>query len=184
MSNHLRAVSRVAEATDESLLALANAGDEDAFAQIYLRYARYVAAVVVRLFGDSSELDDTVQETFVAAALGLSKLKEPEKLRAWLVAIAVRKVQRRLGMRMRRRWIGAQLTVSRTVSDPRSRGLVDELYDVLEHVPDKVRVPWLLVRVEGMSLEEAAGACDLSLSTLKRRLAEGDERIQRKLHAE
>ncbi len=175
---------RLPEATDQSLLELAKAGDEDAFAQIYLRYARYVASVVVRLFGDSMELDDTVQETFVAAARGLSKLNEPEKLRGWLVAIAVRKVQRRLGMRTRRRWLGEQLSISRTVSDPASRDRVDELYDVLQHVPDKLRVPWLLVRVEGMSLQEAASACDTSLATLKRRLAEGDERIQRKLHAE
>ena len=35
--------------------------------------------------GDASELDDVVQDTFVAAARGLSGLKEPEKLRGWLV---------------------------------------------------------------------------------------------------
>jgi RNA polymerase sigma-70 factor (ECF subfamily) len=170
---------------DATLVERAREGDEQAFASIYRRHSRYVAGVVLRLMGDASELDDVVQDTFVAAARGLGGLKEPEKVRSWLVTIAVRRVHRRLGQRSRRRLLGMEIArnAASFVSDPRTRREVDELYDVLGRIPPKLRVPWVLARVEGESLPKVAEACGVSLATVKRRVAEADTRIRRRLDA-
>ena len=135
--------------------------------------------------GDASELDDVVQDTFVAAARGLKGLKEPEKVRSWLVTIAVRRVQRRLGQRSRRRMLGMEIARNEAafISDPRARREVDDLYDVLGRIPPKLRVPWVLARIEGESLPKVAEACGVSLATVKRRVADADTRIRRRLDA-
>lgn len=170
---------------DATLVERARDGDERAFSTLYRRHARYVAGVVLRLMGDASELDDVVQDTFVAAARGLTGLQEPAKLRGWLVTIAVRRVNRRLHQRARRRWLGRELgrEPALFVSDPRERRQLEELYDVLERVPPKVRIPWVLSRLEGESLPEVARMCDVSLATVKRRVADAESRIRRRLDA-
>ena len=53
--------------------------------------------------------------------------------------------------------------------------------DALERIPEDLRIPWVLHRVEQLSLPETAEACEISLATVKRRIAEAEERIQRRL---
>jgi RNA polymerase sigma-70 factor, ECF subfamily len=171
------------EDTDEALVERASAGDRKAFALLYRRHARYLAGVTFRLMGDSGELEDVVQEAFLIGLKSLARLDDATKLRAWLVTILVRQVQRRLQGRARRRWLGEQVKwVSPSASDPQVSREVSELYQVLERMPAKLRVPWTLSRVEGGRLEEVAEWCGLSLATLKRRLARADEHVKRRMN--
>src|SRR5262249_20423220 len=66
------------------------------FEQTYRRYARYVAAVVLRLDPGVPDLDDVVQDVFLAAADGLRRLRDRSATKAWLATTAVRMVRRRL----------------------------------------------------------------------------------------
>ena len=87
------------EAPDEELARAAASGDRAAFAAIYDRYADRLNDFVVRMVRDSDAAADCVHEAFCAAATGLSKLRQPEKLRPWLYAVsrsqALRHIQRR-----------------------------------------------------------------------------------------
>ncbi len=76
MRRQVRAVSPVAE-DDVTLVERAMRGDDQAFAAIYRRHARYVAGVAYRILGADSEVDDVVQETFVDAAKGLRRIEDP-----------------------------------------------------------------------------------------------------------
>jgi RNA polymerase sigma factor (sigma-70 family) len=51
--------------------------------------------VVGRALGGHADVDDVVQETMLRALQGLSRLREPERFRAWLVSIAIRQVHDR-----------------------------------------------------------------------------------------
>lgn len=171
------------EDTDESLVERAAAGDRRAFTVLYRRHARYLAGVAFRLMGESSELDDVVQEAFLVGLRNLGKLEQATKLRPWLVTILVRRVQHRLQGRARQRWLGRQLKwVSPSVSDPHVSREVNELYRVLERLPAKLRVPWTLSRVEGGVLEEVAEWCGTSLATVKRRIARADAHVKRRMN--
>jgi RNA polymerase sigma-70 factor (ECF subfamily) len=180
---HARAQSVHEVVPDEStLIAQAIAGNERAFAAIYRRHARYVAGVVYRLVGTDTELDDVVQETFCDAAAALATLREPGGLRPWLARIAVRRVHKRLGKRRRWRWLlGQAERVAPRVSDPRERQRVEALYEALDTVPPKLRLPWMLHTIEGETLPDVAAMCEISLATAKRRIAEAAARIERKL---
>ena len=53
-------------------LRLVPSGEQTSFLDdVYRRYCRYVAAVVLRLDGRQTEVDDIVQEVFVEAARGV-----------------------------------------------------------------------------------------------------------------
>jgi RNA polymerase sigma-70 factor, ECF subfamily len=170
---------------DSGLVTRIQSDDDAAFAELYARHAGYVARVVYRLMGDDAELDDIVQDTFVDAADGIASVHEPASIRRWLVVIAVRRVHRTLVRRRRRRWFGGQMAnMAARASDPADRRLVDELYDALDRIPVEVRIPWVLARVEQQPLKDVAEACAISLATVKRRIAEADERLERKLKDE
>ena len=159
--------------------------DPEAFEALYRAHARYVAGVVHRLLSRGArdgELDDIVQETFLDAFEGLVSIDEPRAVRAWLVTVAVRRTRRVLARRRRRALFAffAKEYAPRA-SDPRDRSPVDDLYDALERIPEDLRIPWVLHRVEQMSLPETAAACEVSLATVKRRIAEAEERIERRL---
>ncbi len=179
-----QAAPRLAEVDDETLVARVLRRDEQAFTLLYRRHAGYLAGVAYRLFGEDSELDDTVQEAFLEAVRGLEKLQDPKRLRSWLVTITVRCVRRRIAKRQKRRRIVAGVTqVAAQSSDPSDRGPVDALYQALDQIPDKLRIPWVLHKIEGETLPEVARLCESSLSTIKRRIADADQRLSRRLHA-
>ena len=170
-------------AEDATLVAQARGGDDRAFATLYRRHARYIAGVVYRILGNDAEVDDVLQEAFCDAIGGLRGLREPSEFRAWMVRIAVRRVQRRISRRRRWHWLlGAAEQVTPTVSDPRMRQRVHELYEVLHTVPPKFRIPWILHVIEGETLPDVSRLCDISLATAKRRIAEAEARVDRRLH--
>jgi RNA polymerase sigma-70 factor (ECF subfamily) len=155
------------------------------FDALYAHHARYVAGVVHRLLGRDGEIDDIVQETFLDAFEGLARLEDPSAVRAWLVTVAVRRTRRFLARRRRRALFAFWVKdFAPHASDPRDRQPVDELYDVLERIPESLRIPWILHRVEQLSLPETAAACEVSLATVKRRIADAEERIARRLEKE
>jgi RNA polymerase sigma-70 factor, ECF subfamily len=59
-----KSLARVEEA-DETLLANVCAGDRDALALLFRRYARLVRSVGLRILRDEGEADDVVQEVFL-----------------------------------------------------------------------------------------------------------------------
>jgi RNA polymerase sigma-70 factor (ECF subfamily) len=172
----------VSPVDESALLERLRAADETAFTELYLRHARYVAGVVYSLLGNDGDLDDVVQETFVDAQAGFADIQDAAAIRRWLVVIAIRRVHRLLARRRLRRWYTGRLAeVSPRASDPRDGRRAEDLYDALDRIPTKLRVAWILARVGAMPLQEVADVCETSLATLKRRLADADLRLERKL---
>jgi RNA polymerase sigma-70 factor, ECF subfamily len=186
MCVHPATVAGASAPRDDALLVeRAKRDDEAAFRAIYARHSHYIAGVVYRLLGNDADLDDVVQDTFVDAASGIATLEDPASLRRWLVVVAVRKVHTLLARRRRRSWFRwALVQLAPRASDPSDRQSVDDLYDALDRLPVKLRVPWVLSRIADEPLPEVAAACDASLATVKRRIAEAEERLKRRLDVE
>lgn len=179
--HHLRPLPPV-EPDDAEVLRRAASGDRVAFTSIYRANGRYVAGVVYRLLGSSADVDDVVQDTFVAAHRGLQQIEDPRALRRWLVTIAVRQVQRRLGLGSRKRRLEEALVHHfEEVTDPALARRLEDLYEALDALDVSLRVPWILARLEGHSLGDVAAECEVSLATVKRRIATAEQRIAKRL---
>lgn len=76
--------------TDAELVDRARAGDDDAYAAIYVRHVGAVRDVARARLGPQGDPADVVQETFTAAWHHLDGLRQPERLRPWLLQIAAR----------------------------------------------------------------------------------------------
>jgi RNA polymerase sigma factor (sigma-70 family) len=87
--------------SDADLVGAALAGDRAAFAGIYDRYADRLHDYCVGMVRDRDAAADCVQDVFCTAATALNTLREPDKLRPWLYAIARNEALRRIRQRRR-----------------------------------------------------------------------------------
>ncbi len=87
-------------ACDADLVNAAALGDRTAFAGIYDRYADRLHDYCLGIVGDR-DAADCVQEAFCVAVTDLPSLRDPDKLRPWLYAIARNQAFRTLRDRRR-----------------------------------------------------------------------------------
>jgi RNA polymerase sigma-70 factor (ECF subfamily) len=74
--------------SDTELVAAVRSGDARAFADLYREHVDAVRRVAYHLVADSDATADAVQDTFARALQHLDDLREPERFRPWLLAIA------------------------------------------------------------------------------------------------
>jgi RNA polymerase sigma-70 factor (ECF subfamily) len=72
----------------ERALALARAGDEDAFRELTDPYRHELQLHCYRIVGSTQDAEDLVQETLLAAWRGLEQFSERASIRTWLYRIA------------------------------------------------------------------------------------------------
>jgi len=153
---------------------------------IYRRYCRYVAGVIVRLDGHAADVDDLVQEVFVEATAGIASLRDPEATKGWLATIAVRRVRRRLRMRRMRRFLGLEGSADKAglidpAASPTDRLLLRAVYRVLDNIPTEERLAFGLHVIEGETIESVAKLCGCSFATAKRRVSRAQRRIEEEM---
>ena len=121
------------------LVTRACAGDARAFRRLFDLHAPAVRRFLGDLFRDAAAADEAAQETFVRAHARLSTLRDPGKLRPWLLRIA------------RFVWLETRRAQARTVHDG----------DIAEREQDGAPSPHDLLQGR-----EAASALDRALESL------------------
>lgn len=104
--NRDRRVHGSAGPTDADLVAGVLAGDREAFAQVYDRYADRLHDFAHSMLRHPEDAADAVADSFVTAAERLGQLRDPTRLRPWLYAVVRRECLRRLRERGRAAYDG------------------------------------------------------------------------------
>lgn len=144
--------------------------------EIVRRYSAYVAAIGLKLLGRVDEIDDLVQDVFIAAHRGLANLREPAALKGWLATVTVRVAQRRLRARRLRMIFHVAPTydyelLAQPGFSPEDSTMLAEVYALLDELPVAERLAWMLRHVQGEQLDRVAELTGASLATVKRRIA-------------
>jgi RNA polymerase sigma-70 factor (ECF subfamily) len=153
---------------------------------LYKRFAPYVAAIASRILGRESEVEDVVQDVFMAALSGLKKRDHILQAKSWFATVTVRSSMRKL--RVRSLWNVLDLAeppqyerLSDPSAGPEERRMIAEVYRALDRCAAKERVAWVLRYVQGESLEDTAELCECSLATAKRRIAAAQAVVKKRL---
>ncbi len=106
---------------DREIVAAIVAGDPAGLAAAYDGYAAVLHAYCRSLLAEPADAADAVQDTFVIAAAKLVDLRDPDRLRPWLYAVARNECYRRLRSRARFASLDEAGEVTGTAaSEPRS----------------------------------------------------------------
>ena len=176
-------------------------GESAAFETLVNERSGEIYGLLYRLTENSEEARDLTQETFLRAFQSIRSFRGDSDLRTWIYRIAINQARNRWRWWRRRR---RDVTVSIDAPDANGRplGLITSLKAV--NVPDPeqhaianereralrkalsslrrvYREAVILRDIEGLAYEEIATALDISVGTVKSRLARGRQELRRKL---
>jgi RNA polymerase sigma-70 factor (ECF subfamily) len=169
--------------SDAELVELARARDPRAATLVWDRYAHLIRGVLHRSLGPRHEVEDLMQDVFMGFFRNVGSLRDPSSLRPFLVGIALRTARTCLRKQRVRRWLrlsddGALPDVAWAGEDPRARDAVTRLYIVLDELPDRERLAFVLRHAEGHELTETAALLGVSLATVKRMLQRAEAHVE------
>ena len=176
-------------------------GDAAAFETLVNERSGEIYGLLYRLTENGEEARDLTQETFLRAFQSIVHFRGESDLRTWIYRIAINQARNRWRWWRRRR---RDVTVSidapdpngsplglvtslkaRNVPDPEEHAIANEreraLHKALSSLRRVYREAVVLRDIEGFAYEEIATALDISVGTVKSRLARGRQELRRKL---
>lgn len=169
------------------LVQAAQAGQREAFGELFERYERQVFATALRRIGHYGEAQEVCQDVFVQALEKIDQLREPERFGGWLRAIANRMAINRVVRR--RPEIAAEpeslASVCIDESTPLSAALDNEsrsqLHAGLAGLRALDRQTLVAFYIQGQSLLEMSATFNAPLGTIKRRLHVARKRLAKNI---
>jgi RNA polymerase sigma-70 factor (ECF subfamily) len=168
--------ARTAE-LDATIRAVAS-GDQDAFARLYADYVRMVHAILLGRV-PCRDVDDLVQDVFLAAYTRIRELREPAAFGAWIATIA----RNRATDYLRRTREQVELPDELPGGDPIDAATFAVL-DIVRKLPEAYRDTLLMRLVDGMSGQEIADRSGLSAGSVRVNLHRGMKLLREKLGQE
>ena len=179
-----RAVSRFPQERlgDAELVEAVARGDSGAAAVVWDRYSPLVRTVLRSNLGPDPAVEDLLQEVFIVFIRGAVDLRSGGSLRPYLVSVAVRLVLGELRRRKVRRWVTLTPTgevphIPCAPHDTAGTLALRALYRLLDRLPTRRRVAFVLRYVQALEVTEVAAALGISESTAKRETARARESV-------
>jgi RNA polymerase sigma-70 factor, ECF subfamily len=163
-------------------VARAAAGDESAFARIIEAHYHDMTRVCFVICGDLDIADEAVQAAWPIVWRKLGTLRDPGRLRSWLVSIAANEARQLV--RRRRRRVVVELAVAGALTpdvDPAGRVADLDLANALAALDPDDRALLALRYVAGFDATELAKAIGRSPSGTRARLARLLDRLRTEL---
>src|SRR5436190_8029450 len=185
---------------DDQFLEKLRRGDALAYERLVAEHSPDVYALLFRLTSDSEEARDLTQETFLRAFQSINRFRGDASLKTWIYRIAINQARNRWRWWRRRK---RDVTVSLDATDeqnerplaatlpnenslnPEQETLAHEregqLRDALLGLKRAFREAVVLRDVEGFTYEEIAAMLQISIGTVKSRIARGRLELRRQL---
>ena len=167
-------VSSSASETSAALMRLAADGDEVAFARIVDAHHADMSSVCFVVTGGDDDLTaEAVQAAWPIAWRKLRTIREPERLRPWLISIAVNEARQLARRRRRGRVLEISVAMDQTdaTPDPAARAGDIDLRNALARLKPEDRTLIALRYVAGFDATELARVTGVSPSGTRARLA-------------
>jgi RNA polymerase sigma-70 factor (ECF subfamily) len=171
------------------------------FDAIYATYGERILNLAYHLSGNEETARDLTQEIFIKVYQNLAGFEGRSQIYTWIHRIAVNHITTYLKKARRHRWLSL---LDEKVSDlvfrdrwdpagspsektPRAERNLEEsdrariVWEAVQSLPDKYRVPLTLFNYDGMSHKEVADALNLSLSAVEARIHRAKKKLIKKL---
>jgi RNA polymerase sigma-70 factor (ECF subfamily) len=187
----LKLVPRNEPADDGEIVAACLDGDKQAQRDLFRREYQRVHATVYRILGNSRDVDDLVQETFIAVFRALPTFRGDSRLSTWIDRIAVRGVFHHLRCKGKK---AASTIALDAIGDVDGGGRVDDqaqardglrrLYAALARLTPEARTAYALYAIDGRSINEVAEITGSTRITAKTRIWRARREVERRAAAD
>lgn len=163
----------------DTVIERAQNGDAAAFHELFLRHRGDVTRLVFRVLGQSSDVEDVVQDVFIHVYRSLASFRGESKFSTWLYRLTLNVAR----MHLRKGRSRPRIADVEVPDAPRDSQLPDRpdavaergeriraLYMLLEGLSEKKRAVLVLHDFEGMSAQEIAEIVQAPVLTVRTRL--------------
>ncbi len=187
-------------AIDRMLVDRFKAGDQAAFDEMVLRYWDRIFVMVKQLLGNSQDAEEVTQDAFVRAHRGLANFRGDSAFSTWLYQIATNLARNKYWYWWRRKRDksisfdqplneDASLTLSDVIpseadtpkDDAIAHEFVERVAECMQMLNAKHREILILRNVQNLSYEEIATVLNISVGTVKSRIARAREGLREKM---
>lgn len=164
------------------------------FAELLRRYQSHVDKLLYHLAPDWPDRADLAQEVWIRVYRNIRRLNDPAKFKGWLGRITTNLFYDELRRRKRNRAtlsLDAPLNLEDGTIDwdvpanapgpvdmMMTREFYDQLHRAIADLPEVFRTTIVLREIQGLSYEEIAEMTEVSLGTVKSRIARARQRLQ------
>ncbi|MBK8169337.1 MAG: sigma-70 family RNA polymerase sigma factor [Sandaracinaceae bacterium] len=163
----------------DPLILRAQAGEESAFRELFLRHRGDVSRVVFRVLGPSPDVDDVTQDVFIHVYRSLKSFRGDSKFSTWLYRLTINVAR----MHLRKARSRPQISDAQVPEAPRAGEEFDgpdeslersqrvkALYRLVEGLSDKKRAVLVLHDLEGVPAKQIAEIVEAPVLTVRTRL--------------
>ena len=172
---------------ESDLVSRAARGDALAFERLLASRADRAFRLARAMLGDEFDARDVTQETFVSAWRELPRLRDPDRFDAWLRRILVNACRARMRVRRQVREISLDAITHHATPGPgmsERLGASDMLARAFDRLDPNKRALLVLHHLDHASVADIGASLGIPIGTVKWRLHDAREALQRALLAE
>jgi RNA polymerase sigma-70 factor (ECF subfamily) len=168
--------------------------DEESFRWLVEHYRNRVFSSILNIVQNKVDAEDAAQEVFIQIYESISEFKEESSLSTWIYKIAVRKAIDKLRRRKTRQRLNQFFPGllhdegKETHSEFHHPGIALEnkekasaLFKAISSLPEKQRLAFTLIKVHGMSYDEAGLILQQSIKAMESLISRAKVNLQKRL---
>ncbi len=163
---------------EDELIQRAQSGDREAFGVLLRAYQRRIYSLALHYTRNPMDAEDLSQEVWMKAYRSLSGFRGESGFYTWLRQITIHTL---LNQQRKSFWLFGKKSSDRvslddvelsqhTEANLHDRLLIEQVRQILDTLTPRERLIFLLKHQEGMTYEEIAEACGVSVGTIKKAL--------------
>ncbi len=179
---------------EQELIQQLRQGNEPAFRWLVENYRNRIFHTVLNILLDAKEAEDAAQETFIQVFESVKTFKEESSLSTWIYRIATRKALDKIRKSNARKrlhkilpwWMPEEKKSNNTLFE--HPGIAAEnkekaaiLFKAIESLPDKQKLAFTLIKVQGMNYEEACAIMQQNIKAVESLISRAKVNLQKQL---
>lgn len=179
---------------EQELIQQLKQGNEPAFRWLVESYRNRVFHTVLNILQDTKEAEDAAQETFIQVFESVKGFKQESSLSTWVYRIAVRKALDKIRRKKTRQrlhsvmpwWMPQESKSSEVLFmhpgiEAENKEKAAVLFKAIGSLPEKQRLAFTLIKVQGMNYEEACEIMQQSIKAVESLVSRAKVNLQKEL---
>jgi RNA polymerase sigma factor (sigma-70 family) len=180
--------------SEQELIIQLRLKNEDAFRWLVDSYKVPVYNTILNLLQDTADAEDAAQEVFIKIYEAIGTFRQDAKLSTWMHRIAVTTALDKLRRKKTRQslhklmpwWMPAEKkSVEAVFNHPGvlldNKEKAAMLFKAIENLPEKQKLAFTLIKIQGISYDEAAAIMQQSIKAIESLVSRAKQGLQQKL---
>lgn len=166
----------------EKLILKAQKGDKEAFTQIVLTFQNDLYKIAKTRITNEADIEDAIQETMLEVYKSIKKLKDPKKLKQWLIKILINKCNRMYKRKYKKDISIDDYNLENYMILNSSKDIEDDInfYSLLKELKYEERIILILYYMEKYNVKEIKIILGINENTIRTHLYRARQKIKQK----